>query len=74
MLPSGNDAAYMLAYHFGKILLKQTESRANKIIIKRKSNRWIFLSHAKSNISADYSFNKDSFLPNDKNDRDLNCK
>ena len=74
MLPSGNDAAHALAHHFGELLMKHSASYAKKIIVKRKSNRWIFLSHTKNNVSDAYSPFKIPTFDSENEDGKLNCK
>ena len=55
MLPSGNDAAHALAFHFGNLLLKHSTCTAKRMFVKRQSQRWLFVSHTKSNLSNDFN-------------------
>lgn len=55
MLPSGNDAAHALAFHFGNILLKHSTNTSKRMFFKRQSQRCLFVFHTKNNISNDFN-------------------
>lgn len=69
MLPSGNDAAHALAFHFGNILLKHSTNTSKRMFFKRQSQRCLFVFHTKNNISNDFNMYRMptiSWEPDDK--------